>query len=275
MALDAAEGRGVPQDWNAALDLLAHSAELGFALAQSTLAGLAGQWPLSQGARAGEAVNANWRALRHSISIGAWTGAPRPRVMSASPRIALVENIASPEVCDWLIARARPRLAPAQVYDPDTGGPTHDGVRTNSECPFAASERDLIFAFLRSRIAVATELPVPAMERPIVLHYRPGQEFMPHHDYLDPAAPGYAKDMRERGQRVLTFLLCLNDDYEGGETEFPILGKRFKGRKGNALFFWNVEPDGSVDGRTLHAGLPPTRGEKWMLSQWIRDRRWE
>lgn len=275
MALDAAEGRGVPQDWNAALDLLAHSAELGLPLAQSTLAGLAGQWPLSQGAAAGEAVNANWRALRYSIDIAAWTGASRPRVLSASPRVALVENIASPEVCDWLIARARPKLAPAQVYDPATGGPTHNGVRTNSEYPFAASERDLIFAFLRSRIAVATELPVLAMERPIVLHYLAGQEFMPHHDYLDPAAPGYAKDIAERGQRVLTFLLCLNDDYEGGETEFPTLGKRFKGRKGNALFFWNVEPDGIIDGRTLHAGLPPTRGEKWMLSQWIRDRRWE
>jgi hypothetical protein len=26
------------------------------------------------------------------------------------------------------------------------------------------------------------------------------------------------------------------------------------------LFFWNVEPDGIIDGRTLHAGLP-TRGE--------------
>ena len=56
--------------------------------------------------------------------------------------------------------------------------------------------------------------------------------------------------------------------------EFPQLGKRFKGRRGNALFFWNVEPDGTPDKRTVHAGLPPTRGEKWMLSQWIRERVW-
>jgi hypothetical protein len=186
MALDAAEGRGVPQDWNAALDLLAHSAELGLPLAQSTLAGLAGQWPLSQGAAAGEAVNANWRALRYSIDIAAWTGASRPRVLSASPRVALVENIASPEVCDWLIARARPKLAPAGLRSGHRR-PQHNGVRTNSEYPFAASERS-DFAFC-SRIAVAIELPVLAMERPIVPHYLAGQEFMPHHDYLDRRRP--------------------------------------------------------------------------------------
>ena len=72
---------------------------------------------------------------------------------------------------------------------------------------------------------------------------------------------------------MLTFLLSLNDDYEGGETQFPISRQTLsRASKGNALFFWNVEPDGSPDKRVLHAGLPPTRGEKWMLSQWIRGR---
>jgi hypothetical protein len=45
--------------------------------------------------------------------------------------------------------------------------------------------------------------------------------------------------------------------------------RRWKGRRGSALFFWNVEPDGTRDQDTLHAGLPVTRGEKWLLSQWI------
>jgi prolyl 4-hydroxylase len=34
----------------------------------------------------------------------------------------------------------------------------------------------------------------------------------------------------------------------------------------------NTLPDGSIDRRTRHAGLPPTRGEKWLLSQWLRGR---
>ena len=100
-------------------------------------------------------------------------------------------------------------------------------------------------------------MQVDAMEIPYVLDYSVGQEFQPHFDGQ---------------QRVLTFLVYLNDDYEGGETEFPVLGARWKGRKGEALFFWNVAPDGSLDERMLHAGLPVTRGEKWMLTQWIRGR---
>lgn len=189
---------------------------------------------------------------------------------SASPRIAMVEGFASPEICDWLIHRARPRLSPAKVYDHDTGGARSEGVRTNSECHFSTDESDLLLLFLRARMERVTELPMRAMEATAILHYLPGQEFLPHFDFLDTALPGYAKDVAERGQRVLTFLLCLNDGYEGGETEFPVLGKRWKGHRGSALFFWNVDPDGVPDRRTAHAGLPPIRGEKWLLSQWIR-----
>ena len=38
------------------------------------------------------------------------------------------------------------------------------------------------------------------------------------------------------------------------------------------LAFDNVLNDGSPDKRSLHAGLPVTMGEKWLLSVWIRDR---
>jgi prolyl 4-hydroxylase len=275
MALDAAEGRGVPQDWEAALDHLRHSAELGFVLAQSSLAALAGDWTTANRIATGETQTRDWQALRKSVDIGVWTRIAQPKILSASPRVALVENIASPEVCDWLTRRARPRLTPAKVFDSDTGGSAHhEGARNNSECHFGASAGDLILSFLRRRIALATELPVAAMEATAILHYTPGQQFLPHLDFLDTSLPGYAKEVAGGGQRVVTLLLCLNDDYEGGETEFPQLGKRFKGRRGNALFFWNVEPDGTPDKRTVHAGLPPTRGEKWMLSQWIRERVW-
>jgi hypothetical protein len=30
--------------------------------------------------------------------------------------------------------------------------------------------------------------------------------------------------------------------------------------------------DGSPDYNTRHAGLPPTSGRKWVLSQWIRTK---
>ena len=273
MALHAGEGFGVPQDWGNALDLLVRSAELGWPLAQASLAGLAGNWMLAAELLKGdEAPRADWKSMRSAIDLGAWFHVPKYGIVSASPRVAVVEDFASPEICDWLIARARPRLGPAKVFDLLSGAPAHEAVRDNSECHFATDDGDLILQFLRNRIAAVTELFVTGMEATAVLHYTPGQRFLPHYDFLDETHPGHAKDMAQSGQRVLTFLLSLNDDYEGGETQFPILSKRYRGRKGNAIFFWNVEPDGSPDKRLLHAGLPPTSGEKWLLSQWIRGR---
>jgi prolyl 4-hydroxylase len=154
-------------------------------------------------------------------------------------------------------------LKPAQIYDAKEGRHRVASGRNNTVCPFPGPDRDFILAILRARIADITGTQVRAMESPHILHYSVGEGFRPHFDTTDtPNSPGFR-------QRVLTFLISLNDDYDGGETEFPAINGRWKGRKGNALFFWNVEPDGTLDQRTLHAGRPVTRGEKWLLSQWI------
>jgi prolyl 4-hydroxylase len=272
LGLRAAEGYGVAQDWKAALDHLAAAAKLGHTLAQATLAGLTDQWALAHRILEGETGHGDWMAWRGSIDIAATMRVGSPRILSVNPRIAMLEAFASPQVCDWLVARAKPKLIPARLYDPSTGDATQGGARTSSERHFPWAERDLIFAILRERIAIASELPVAAMEPPTIMHYLPGQEFLPHFDFLDPKRPGLARNVASNGQRVLTFLISLNDGYDGGETEFPALRKRFKGRKGHGFFFWNVDVHGAIDPRTLHAGLPPKSGEKWLLSQWIRDR---
>ena len=269
----AAEGAGVPQSWEAALDILQRSGELGYRPAQAELAALAGEWQLAQEIAGGaDYGSGKWAALRAEVSITKWLAFSPKRIVSASPRIATVPELASPEECRWLISQARGKLSRAQVYDPETGGPRSESVRTNSQCVLLRDESDLVLLFLRARIARLIELPVPWLEAAMMLHYAPGEEFLPHLDFLDTALPGPAADVAERGQRVVTFLVSLNEDYQGGETEFPELGHRWKGRTGGGLFFWNVEPDGRPDPRTRHAGLPPASGEKWLLSQWVRAR---
>jgi prolyl 4-hydroxylase len=105
-----------------------------------------------------------------------------------------------------------------------------------------------------------------------VLHYAPGEQFAPHYDFIDDSTPAGRREVAATGQRAVTFLAYLNDGYEGGETAFPLLGGRYKRNKGDALFYSNVTPDGSPDRRTMHAGTPLKRGEKWLMSQWIRSR---
>jgi prolyl 4-hydroxylase len=183
--------------------------------------------------------------------------------------------MADADVCDWVIARARGRLAPAATSDRLSGEDyILSSERTNRVCDFRDAEADLVLATLRARMAALTGTRVAAFESVHVLHYGVGEEFRPHLDAtLDSSAPDYPARYAAGEQRVLTFLLALNDDFEGGETEFPMIGLRWKPRRGRALFFWNVDPDGAIDRRAFHAGRPVTRGEKWMLSQWVEGQR--
>ena len=71
-------------------------------------------------------------------------------------------------------------------------------------------------------------------------------------------------------QRVLTFLVYLNEGYEGGETAFPALGIKVRGQTGDGLLFRNATTDGKPDPRAIHSGLPVTRGVKHLASRWIR-----
>jgi prolyl 4-hydroxylase len=193
-------------------------------------------------------------------------------MLSNSSRIAVLDGFLTPESCDWLIARARPHLERAKVYDPSTG-PEASPIRTNTEFHIGTFDSDLIVMLLQHRIAALTGLSPLGMEACTILHYSPGEEFRRHHDFFDTSTPDNARIVAAEGQRVLTFLVYLNEDYTGGETEFPYLRQRFRGRKGDAMMFWNVAPDFSPDLRTLHAGLPVISGEKWLFSQWIRGRR--
>ena len=53
-----------------------------------------------------------------------------------------------------------------------------------------------------------------------------------------------ARDLAARGQRAATFLIYLNDGYEGGATQFPRLDWQYRGGRGDALLFSNTDAAG-------------------------------
>jgi prolyl 4-hydroxylase len=275
-ALKAGACAARPQDWASALEHLRRAARLGSRLALAELAALAFDWDAAQRILAGEAVpSSSADRLSASIDLAKWLEPPQSTIISERPRIVAVAEMAGAELCEWVIARARGRLAPAATSDRLSGeNYVLSNVRTNSVCDFRGADADLVLATLRARIAALTGTRLETFESVHVLRYGVGEEFRPHLDAtLDSSAPDYSARYAAGEQRVLTFLLALNDDFEGGDTEFPAIGLRWKPRRGRGLFFWSVHPDGAIDQRTLHAGRPVTRGEKWMLSQWIDGRR--
>jgi hypothetical protein len=272
LAVVAAEGLGMPQSWHGALDYLVKAAESGHALAQGELAALAGRWDIAEALAAGtNAPSQDWRRLRQAIDMAAWLTAPRAREMSQSPRMAVAEKFLPAPACDWLIERARPQTRRAAVFDVERGGHQLLDTRSNTGAYLNVAQMDMVTVAARARIAALSGLPLGGFEDSAILHYGAGEEYKPHYDFLD-ATPAMAPEIANGGQRVATLLIYLNEGYEGGETDFPSARRRFKGRKGDALIFWNVTPNGQPDPLTLHAGLPPKSGEKWLFSQWIRLR---
>ncbi|MGH6950606.1 MAG: 2OG-Fe(II) oxygenase [Vitreimonas sp.] len=255
----AAVGYGRTQDWGAALDWLVRAAEADDASAQGQLRLLA------------HAEGGDWRALARAVDVAAWSAARPTRLVVERPRIGAGEAFLEPRVCAWLIERAGPLQEASLVYDPMSGKPAQSEARTNTVATFPLLDLDLPLVLIRERIAATMSVASAHLERTSVFRYVVGQTFASHFDFLSPS-PQLNQEIARWGQRPVTFLVYLNDAFEGGETHFIALDKKLRGGVGDALFFHNVDEDGAPDPLTEHAGAPPTSGEKWLLSQFIRDR---
>lgn len=269
LALAEVLGMLRPQNWDRGLDLLELAACQGSQRAREQLLLLADnkQEPLAPEG----ASDDFWHDIRNRIDLAARMEPGETIPLLESPRVRLIKQFATKGECRWLIDLARERMARATVFDQSTGEQIHVDSRDNSYFGMRFGEMSALSEVIRNRIAGAIRVPVPLFEAAQILHYSVGQQFKSHYDYLDPDNPAYREDLTRRGQRIATFLIYLNDGYDGGETSFPKIGRTFRAEAGDAFFFANVTRDGRPDPLTLHAGLPPTSGEKWVFSQWIRD----
>jgi hypothetical protein len=254
VAVLAASGVGRPQSWSESIAALERAADLGELDA-------ARQIELLRDLR-----------IRNGTDVSAWLSPGAGRILSSAPRLVAYEGFLTPGLCSHLIERSTPRLIKAQVYDAALGGLKTDPMRTSTGAAFSLIDTDVIMQLIRARIARTAAVAFSALEPMEVLHYAVGECYKPHVDFFHPALPNFSEQMRTKGQRVKTCLVYLNDGYEGGETDFPKLRLKFRGRTGDALVFENVLANGTGDMKTLHTGLPPVRGEKWLLSQWMRSK---
>jgi prolyl 4-hydroxylase len=183
-------------------------------------------------------------------------------ILSDFPEVRLFPALFTPAECAYLIDTATPSLRPSFVVDPYTGQQIPNPVRTSSGTAFPFVDENPAIHALNRRLAAASSTDVRAGEPLQVLSYAPGQQYRQHSDALPGVAPNQ--------QRVLTFLVYLNEDYEGGETALPAAGIQVRGRLGDGLLFRNASADGVPDPRAIHAGLPVSRGVKLIASRWIR-----
>jgi len=200
----------------------------------------------------------------------AW-GTPDMRRLSQRPDLVAAQNLLSADECRLLMATARPRLERSRTIDAH-GRRVEHPLRTSSDAGFEPIDEDFALRLVQARMARLAGMEFTHSEPLIVLRYAPGESFSPHRDYIVPSA--LAMRQPEAGNRIATVCAYLNDVEAGGATRFPANGTTIPPRAGAAIAFRNLGPDGQPDPDSLHAGLPVERGEKWLATLWLRQRRW-
>lgn len=189
------------------------------------------------------------------------------------PQVLVLDGVLSHEECDEIIERSRSKLSRSTTVDPQTGGESVIERRTSEGTFFGLCEDEFI-ARIDQRISRLMGWPLENGEGLQILRYGVGGEYSPHFDYFPPADPGSATHVARSGQRVATMVIYLNDVEAGGATIFPDAGLSVTPRKGCAVYFRYANGRGQLDPLTLHGGAPVTAGEKWIMTKWMRERRY-
>ncbi|KAK4129131.1 hypothetical protein N657DRAFT_676799 [Parathielavia appendiculata] len=231
----------------------------------------------------------------------------RTELVSLEPLIIYIHNLVTPIEIESLLETAEPRFAPSQVTKYGRQQQTSD--RTSSSAGLPRDDPAVKCVLARTRKFLGTMLRDgwDEMGPPQLVRYSSGQRFNVHHDWFE--IPQWAPDgSMRRWNRVASFFAILQDNCTGGETHFPYAkpitfpsprgeamwqgevaqkqgeeaakplwrehedgGLAFRPVAGNAIFWVNLQANGSGDARTNHAGLPLESGRKTAMNIWPRQ----
>lgn len=142
------------------------------------------------------------------------------------------------------------------------GGPATDNLVRVSETAWLDTVGDKVARSLADRCLKLIDRPIQNCEALQIVKYKRGGFFKVHQDAI--TVP-YVEN-----QRMYTFMFCLNDDFKGGQTTFPVLNKTYKLKKGDMLFFNCLDNYGMLTEKSLHGGLTVRSNEKWIANLWVR-----
>lgn len=208
-----------------------------------------------------------------------------------SPRVFLIPSFLSRFECESIIREASGKLVPSMVTDK---GKVTKQVR-NSWTTWLKRDKSIVLNQVYDRVADLCQMPrsqcrsSKSAEPLQVVRYKPNQYYNEHVDYLTPSFYPDCPEVQRGNNRFATFLFYLKvSKGPGGHTFFPFArnnlasgvgpgseGLKIKPKQGSAIVFYSMLPDGNLDERSLHAGTPVQRGEKWIANVFLWDPIWK
>ena len=134
-------------------------------------------------------------------------------------------------------------------------------------------KNDHVIGTVIKRVCDITNIPFENAEKMQVVKYEPNGFYIDHFDASCDDRKECVEFEKNGGQRILTMIIYLNDDFTGGTTRFKNLQTEFQPVKNNGLLFYSLQKDGDkCHPLSLHSGMPVKTGEKYIANIWLRER---
>lgn len=180
-----------------------------------------------------------------------------------------IENFLPHNVCDRIVEAAKQKGVVDSTIIDDRGTRVLDLYTRKSKQTWLTDSDSLDVQRTSEWVSILTDLPRSHQEDMQVVAYPEGGYYNPHFDAS--FHPDVIPNMnRGCGPRLYTFLIYLNDDFEGGETDFPEIGVKIVPKKGKAILFQNIDASQDLIPESMHAGCPVKSGTKWIANKWVR-----
>ena len=180
-----------------------------------------------------------------------------------------IKGFLSQKECNLLIEMINEKNYRSSVVANGTDRSEISNSRTSSTSTLDQSS--LFIKSLQQKIADNLNIDVKKGEDLQGQKYEVGQYFKPHNDFF--TGDAYEKHCLASGNRTFTFMIYLNDNFEGGGTDFPKLGKTIKPEAGKAVV-WQNTIEGEPQADTMHEGMTITKGVKYIITSWWRENDW-
>ncbi len=194
--------------------------------------------------------------------------------LSEQPRVATSSDFLTREERVQILRMVNgAMMTPEQYSAQGVRGGAESQFFNGTGMAFGTADSDTVVRCIERRVSAWTGWDMAAIDPCSVISYKPGQEYRPHVDYYEAqeiAAMGNQIG-DYGGQRVITFLMCLQAAERGGETVYPDADVTVTHATGSAMMHYNVLPDGTPDPLSLHHGWPVAAGEKWVLRTTLRE----
>ena len=190
-----------------------------------------------------------------------------------TPSIVVEDSVLSPDLCDHLMQLAANKGLTNNLINRD-GKYIQDETRTSKGTFFNHGDNPVLDGVIEAFCSMCG-LPPARLEPVSIQRYQPGQEYKPHYDAFLPDEMGEmpkSAKIEEAGNRSVTMIAYLNDVQDGGGTVFPVLGFAVQAKQGRVVMFGNLDENKLPHPASLHMGLPPENGDKWIITFWFREK---